>query len=209
MMPTKYSTPLTGLDYLEYYNKHNVYHPGVDFNFGSGNQDCGQEVIAPKSGFVEYVWNSTWNSGGFGKFIILFHADGNFTRYAHLQSIDDKIRQGKEVKAGQLLGYLGNTGTTYCHLHFELLNKACAEWQRKHWRIWRAYPSGWTKDDVQKYYLNPWKWLESSTTPAWAKEAVKWAEDNEIITNILNEPVTDVRLSKILHNFYLFLTKKE
>ena len=158
--PTKYDTPLTGLDWLEYYNKHNVYHPGVDFNKGYGNDDLGQEVVAPKSGFVEFVHKTTWNSSGFGKFVILHHSDGNYTRYAHLKDIDNKIVEGREVKEGQLIGHVGNTGTGWAHLHFEVFNKKCASWQRGHWRPWRAYPTNWSKHSVQKYYINPWDWLE-------------------------------------------------
>ncbi len=52
--PTKYTLPLLGLDWLEYYNIHDVYHPGVDFGL-AGQTDCGQEVYAPRSGFVEVV----------------------------------------------------------------------------------------------------------------------------------------------------------
>ena len=160
MYPTKYDLPLTGLGWLEYYSNHNVYHPGIDFNKNYGNSDCGQEVFAAKPGFVEFFWDSTWNTGGFGRFIILHHDDGNYTRYAHLQSIDPIIKDGARIKEGDLIGFLGNTGTTYCHLHFEVFNEDCAEWQRKHWRPWRAYPSGWAKHSVQDYYLNPWEWLK-------------------------------------------------
>ena len=53
--PTKYKLPMNGLKYLEYYGKHQTYHPGRDFNFGSGNDDYGQEIFACKHGFVEYV----------------------------------------------------------------------------------------------------------------------------------------------------------
>lgn len=203
MIPTEFDLPLSGLDWLEYYNKHNVYHPAVDFNKNSGNDDCGQDVVAPKSGFVEYVHNNTWNSGGFGKFIILIHNDGNFSRLAHLQDIDDKVIQGKEIRGGQLIGHLGNTGTTYCHLHWEVFSPNLAELQKSHWRKWRFYPSGWTKQKVREYYLNPWEWIETTSVPNWAQEAVAWVEKEEIIINVINRPVEDYRLAKILHNFYI------
>jgi murein DD-endopeptidase MepM/ murein hydrolase activator NlpD len=160
MYPTKYDTPLTGLDWLEYYSKHNVYHPGIDFNKGYGDQDCGQEIVCPKSGVVEFFWDSIWNTGGFGRFVIIRHNDGMYTRYAHLRSIDPIIKDGARIKEDDLIGFLGKTGTTYCHLHFEVFNEKCANWQRKHWRAWRAYPSGWAKHSIQDYYLNPWEWLK-------------------------------------------------
>jgi len=205
MYPTKYDMPMRGLNWLEYYSKHRVYHPGIDFNKGIGQADCGQKVVAAKSGFVEFMWNSTWNSGGFGKFVILIHDDGTYTRYAHLQDIDDKIRQGRQIKEGDLLGHLGNTGTVYCHLHFEVFNKKCAEWQSTHWRRWRAYPTGWSKAKVQEYYLNPWRWLKGSDdelTPAWAKVAVIWAKHEGIIMNFEGNEMSDYEVALVLHRFY-------
>ena len=204
MFPTKFTKPLLGLDWLEWYGDHKVYHPAIDLGL-AGQSDCGQEVVAPKSGFIEYIYDAEWGSGGFGKFIIMVHSDGNFTRYAHLQSI--AVKQAQEVKAGQVIGYLGRTGTTSCHLHWEVMNPDGAELQRKHWKAWRMYPSNWSKQEVQKYYINPWTWVEDVGIPVWAVEAVKWAQENEIITNVLQESVDDVRLAKILHNFYIKFVK--
>jgi murein DD-endopeptidase MepM/ murein hydrolase activator NlpD len=95
MIPTKNTMPLLGLDWLEYYNVHDVYHPGVDYGT-AGMSDLGNEVVAAKSGFVVYCHETVWNSSGFGKFVIIQHADGNFTRYAHLADITVKYNQ--EVK---------------------------------------------------------------------------------------------------------------
>jgi murein DD-endopeptidase MepM/ murein hydrolase activator NlpD len=171
MIPTKYSTPLTGLDWLEWYETHKVYHPGVDFNYGYGNDDYGQEVYAPKGGFVEYVHGTEKNSGGFGLFVILIHDDGNLTRYAHLKDVN--VRKAGRVKEGDVIGHVGNTGTKYSHLHFEVFNKDMASIQSKHWRPWRFYPSGKTKQYVMKYYLNPWEWLKDDVAdwarPSWNK----------------------------------------
>lgn len=204
MFPCKYDIPLTGLDWLEYYNKHNVYHPGIDFNKGKGNEDLGNEVVAPKSGFVVYIHENVLTSGGFGKFIILQHADKNYTRYAHLADI--QIKEGQDIPIGKLIGHVGNTGTTYAHLHFEVFNEKCMQLQIEHWRKFRMYPSGWSKVKVKEYYLNPWEWLKGvdveTGIPNWATAAVTWCKANEIIRNFEGGQVTDYELALILQRFH-------
>lgn len=178
MYPTKFSTPLTGLDWLEYYASHRVYHPGVDFNYGSGWDDHGQEIVASKPGKVIYVQNSEkWNDHrGFGKFFILKHDDGMYTRCAHNQK-NEPLAIGSHVKEGQKIANLGNTGTSSPHLHFEVFNEGMAEIQRNHRvygylrRPWCFYPGSKTKQWIQDYYVNPWEWLRKSTESHEFKQA--------------------------------------
>jgi murein DD-endopeptidase MepM/ murein hydrolase activator NlpD len=83
-----------------------------------------------------------------GRSVWLDHGNGLKTVYAHLSSIDGRLRPGMHVHKGQLLGYVGNTGTTAgvnhtqqdFHLHFEMwLDGQIAGW---HWskgdfaRVW-------------------------------------------------------------------------
>lgn len=59
--------------------------------------------------------------GGYGKAIEIAHEGGLRTLYAHLSSIDKKIRTGSYVKQGQIIGKSGNTGiSSGPHLHFGL-----------------------------------------------------------------------------------------
>jgi murein DD-endopeptidase MepM/ murein hydrolase activator NlpD len=202
--PCVYDTPLTGLDWLEWYKDHNVYHPGVDFNTGYGNDDLGNDVKAPKSGFVVYCHETVSTSRGFGKFIILQHKDGNYTRYAHLADI--QVKEGQEIVKGKVIGHVGNTGTNYCHLHFEAFNEACKEKQIGALFKWRMYPSGWSKAKVQQYYLNPWEWLKNEQheegVPSWALPAVTWAKSHEIIRNFEGNAISDYELALVLYRFY-------
>ncbi len=161
MFPAKIDFPLTGLDWLEWYGAHRVHHPGIDFNTGYGNQDLGNDVVCPKTGFVEFIYTG-WNHGGFGNFVIIHHTDGNYTRYAHLQK-DVKVKMGDEVRAGDLIGFVGNSGTTYAHLHFEVFTEDMADIQKAHWKKWRWYPSGKTKNWVMAHYVNPWEWLKKNS----------------------------------------------
>ncbi|CAN5244043.1 hypothetical protein BH11CYA1_BH11CYA1_05240 [soil metagenome] len=56
------------------------------------------------------------------------HGDNMITRYAHLNKINPKIRLGQTVKPGDLIGFVGVSGTgqnlpgraKYPHLHFEI-----------------------------------------------------------------------------------------
>ncbi|WP_030953525.1 M23 family metallopeptidase, partial [Streptomyces sp. NRRL S-481] len=56
--------------------------------------------------------------GAFGIEIVLKHAGGHYTQYAHLASV--AVDQGEHVTPGQWIGQSGNTGnSTGPHLHFE------------------------------------------------------------------------------------------
>ena len=62
--------------------------------------------------------NSTWN-GGYGNYIVISHANGVQTLYAHMTSA--AVSSGTQVSAGQVIGYVGSTGlSTGAHLHFEV-----------------------------------------------------------------------------------------
>ena len=57
--------------------------------------------------------------GAFGMEIVVRHADGYFTQYAHLASV--AVDQGERVDTGQWIGQSGTTGnSTGPHLHFEV-----------------------------------------------------------------------------------------
>ena len=86
------------------------FHAGTDLRLAYG-----QEVRAAAAGSVSFAGDQ----GGYGTTVIVRHADGLETRYAHLSSMD--VRAGDEVAAGQIIARSGNTGrTTGPHLHFEV-----------------------------------------------------------------------------------------
>lgn len=75
------------------------------------------EVILLATGLV----NSPGASGdaSYGNFVKLRHANGYCTLYAHLKNVC--VSKGQTVKAGERLGYMGNSGNSYgAHLHFEV-----------------------------------------------------------------------------------------
>ncbi len=58
--------------------------------------------------------------GGYGKAVIVKHGGAYKTLYAHMSKYGKGIRNGKRVKQGQIIGYVGSTGlATGPHLHYE------------------------------------------------------------------------------------------
>jgi murein DD-endopeptidase MepM/ murein hydrolase activator NlpD len=88
-------------------------HKGVDFA-----APLGTPVHASMDGWVERI-----DSGhGYGKYILVRHADGIETRYAHLDGFSRGLYTGEHVDADQVIGYVGRTGrATGSHLYFEVI----------------------------------------------------------------------------------------
>jgi lipoprotein NlpD len=87
------------------------FHAGIDI--GSPHY---QEVVASADGDVIYA-NET--KGGLGKAVVIQHAQGFRTVYAHLSIII--AHEGDTVRQGQAIGGVGDTGhATGPHLHFEV-----------------------------------------------------------------------------------------
>ena len=92
---------------------YNQMHQGTDFA-----APIGTPVMASGAGTVEY---SGWK-GGYGKFISIRHSAVYQTNYAHLQDYAKGMRRGAKVQQGQVIGYLGSTGSsTGPHLHYEVI----------------------------------------------------------------------------------------
>jgi murein DD-endopeptidase MepM/ murein hydrolase activator NlpD len=88
-------------------------HTGVDFMAVKGTP-----IYATGDGIVSLVQS---NFGGYGKEIEINHGYGYITKYAHLSEF--KVKVGKKVKRGEIIGYSGNTGmSTAPHLHYEIIH---------------------------------------------------------------------------------------
>ncbi|MCW2810181.1 MAG: peptidase family protein [Friedmanniella sp.] len=88
-----------------------TYHTGLDFRAGQGTP-----IRAVKAGTVVYAGNSgDWA----GNHVAVRHADGMTTMYSHMSAM--AATSGQVVQAGQVIGYVGQTGRAFgAHLHFEL-----------------------------------------------------------------------------------------
>ncbi len=84
-------------------------HQGIDMIAARGTP-----VVAVHSGTVHHTGSSI---GGLG--VVLFHdGSSDWTFYTHFDSYASS-GEGSHVSAGNTIGYVGNTGTTVYHLHFE------------------------------------------------------------------------------------------
>jgi murein DD-endopeptidase MepM/ murein hydrolase activator NlpD len=85
----------------------------VDFQRGDANN---KNVRSSAAGTVETVRNLGDTS--YGKYIVIRHAEGWKTYYAHLNSFNVSV--GQSVSTGTLIGKVGSTGgSTGPHLHYE------------------------------------------------------------------------------------------
>ncbi|WP_221933001.1 M23 family metallopeptidase [Tessaracoccus rhinocerotis] len=85
------------------------YHTGQDFP-----APVGTPIYAAASGIVLSPTSGGWA----GINVVIQHSNGGATLYAHMSK--RVVRPGEAVTAGQLIGYVGNTGRSFgAHLHFE------------------------------------------------------------------------------------------
>jgi murein DD-endopeptidase MepM/ murein hydrolase activator NlpD len=109
------------------------YHTGFDFS-----APIGTPIYAPTAGVVTTAGSGS--AGGWaGTYVVVEHADGNQTLYAHMSSVS--VQVGDRVTGGTRLGQVGQTGRAFGpHLHFEL------------------YPAGTEPGDVYSA-VDPHRWL--------------------------------------------------
>ena len=87
------------------------FHFGMDFS-----APIGTEIFATGDGEVVKVRRSYT---GYGRHIVIRHGFGYETLYAHMSKT--LVKKGQKVKRGEVIGLVGNTGTsTTSHLHYEV-----------------------------------------------------------------------------------------
>ena len=92
---------------------YNKMHRGTDFAAPSGTP-----IMASGSGTVT---RARWCGGG-GNCVKIKHNSTYETIYAHMKAFAKGIKEGKKVKQGQIIGYVGSTGmSTGPHLHYEVI----------------------------------------------------------------------------------------
>ena len=92
---------------------YNKMHRGTDFAAPSGTP-----IMASGSGTIT---RARWCGGG-GNCVKIKHNSTYETIYAHMKTFAKGVKEGRKVKQGQIIGYVGSTGlSTGPHLHYEVL----------------------------------------------------------------------------------------
>lgn len=112
--PLKFSRISSRFSRSRLHPVHRVYRPhlGVDYAAPKGTH-----VHAVADGVVTF---KGWGGGG-GNTLKIKHAGNLVTGYLHLSGFAKGIKQGSRVKQGDLIGYVGSTGTsTGPHLDYRI-----------------------------------------------------------------------------------------
>ena len=100
-------------------------HEGTDFV-----APYGAPIFATADGVVE---RAAYH-GGYGNTVTIKHGYGYETLYAHMSKL--AVEYGAEVKRGDVVGYLGNTGrSSGPHLHYGIYYKGTAVNPRNHMKM--------------------------------------------------------------------------
>ena len=91
----------------------NKMHRGTDFAAPKGTP-----IMASGSGTIT---RARWCGGG-GNCVKIRHNSTYETIYAHMSKFARGVKEGRKVKQGQIIGYVGSTGmSTGPHLHYEVI----------------------------------------------------------------------------------------
>lgn len=86
-------------------------HKGIDIGASRGT-----DIYASEDGIVT---NVSYNKGGYGWYIVVYHGDGLSTLYAHCSKVI--AEEGQSVSRGQVIALVGSTGaSTGPHIHYEV-----------------------------------------------------------------------------------------
>ena len=106
------NSPIKNYEQITSLLKDRPNHKGMDFK-----APVGEPTVSPKSGVVTRV-----NFGSYaynGGCVEVKFSDGVLAKYLHLSEV--KVKTGQSVRAGTVVGLVGNTGrSTAAHLHYQL-----------------------------------------------------------------------------------------
>ena len=146
-------------------------HPGADLNSTApgqtpgGNADLGAPVVAAVDAVVTYVGRWDGWSTGYGDYVVLETTDERATpqvwlKHCHLDRI--LVNPGQLLRAGEQLGTCGHSGTTWAHLHWEVIHTAPPSWG--------TWPYGWSVEQVERYWMRPADWYFATVATAMAQQ---------------------------------------
>ncbi len=97
-------------------------HPILGYTITHWGTDYGAPTGTPIRAPGEGTITQAKRKGSYGMYIQIKHNSEYSTAYAHMSKFHEKSKVGRKVKAGDIIGYVGNTGrSTGPHLHWELI----------------------------------------------------------------------------------------
>lgn len=108
-LPSTWRWPANGA-LLDGYRVHSPAHKGIDIR-----GELGEPVYAANDGKVVYAGSGLV---GYGNLLIIKHSDRYLSAYAHNNSL--LVGEGAQVKAGDRIAEIGDSGTDFAKLHFEI-----------------------------------------------------------------------------------------
>jgi murein DD-endopeptidase MepM/ murein hydrolase activator NlpD len=149
----RYYFPVQPSEAATYGDTHHTY-PATDI-FGP----VGTTVVAVTNGVVDELrvtdpWDPTVDDGATrgGRYVSIVGDDGVRYYCSHLDGVDPVIAPGSRVRAGQVIGTLGNSGdavTTPPHVHFGISRPTFrGDWEVRRGEIWPYdYLQAWTRGE--------------------------------------------------------------
>lgn len=130
-------------------NSGSRFHEGVDLMPVSRDRkgEATDPVYSVMDGVVLHA-NAVAGNSSYGRYIVMEHRHVQppvITLYAHLSQIDDAVKSGAEVKAGQTIGIMGRSAGGYtiprerAHVHFEIGFWVSENFQS--WYDWKKFGS--------------------------------------------------------------------
>lgn len=111
-MPVRHIRISSPFSYMRWHPIFHRYRPHLGVDFAARR---GTPILSVNAGTVIY----SGYEGGYGNVAKIRHQDGYVSLYAHQSHI--RVTQGEEIEKGELIGYVGSTGSsTGPHLHFGL-----------------------------------------------------------------------------------------
>ncbi|MCL5018879.1 MAG: M23 family metallopeptidase [Patescibacteria group bacterium] len=178
----EYPNNWAGYTFLQWTSQ-NAFHCGIDWNWGGGEDDYGKPVQCIANGQV--VHQSTQTGIGYGTIVVVKHeltdqlydfvksrynidSHNLYSFYAHLK--EEIVSEGQELERGELLGYIGRSGTSASHLHQELYKPIPGT----QWRYWPTLSEGWDEARLKQYYIDTYDFIVNQPLPGtnnWAEKA--------------------------------------
>jgi murein DD-endopeptidase MepM/ murein hydrolase activator NlpD len=110
----RFAWPLQGPIMRQFQPRGPRRHDGIDISASKGTP-----IRAAADGRVIF---SDWGPGGYGRLVIIQHADNLVTVYAH--NHENLVRTDQSVQRGDIIASVGRSGrATAYHLHFEVRRK--------------------------------------------------------------------------------------